>query len=92
MRRCAGGEGNEGNGPVCCIVRYGRIAKFPSLDAAEKRTDVNEDVGRAARVSLTSNYHHLLSVAEQRKHNANATPHNLRHCRAASVGRDCLAV
>ncbi len=43
-------------------------------------------------MSLISGYRHLLSVAEQRKHNADVTPHDLRHCRAASVGRDCLEV
>ncbi len=92
VRRCAGGEGDEGNRPIFCIVGYGRIAKYPSLDAAKKQTDVNEDVGGAARVSLTSDYRHLLSVAKQRKHDTDTTPHDLRHCRATSVGRDCLAV
>ena len=76
----------DGKTPFYCIVGYGKIAELPSLDAAAA------DHIQGAKVTLTSDWQHLVSLGNCDGNDVQAPPHDLRHCRAASIGRDCLMV
>eukprot|EP00970_Alexandrium_tamarense_P018266 scaffold13325_cov287-Alexandrium_tamarense.AAC.10 len=70
-----------------CVVGYGQIAKFPSLPSG---SDVEARSG--AQVKLTSDWQDLLSSTTQQTGNSLKPLFDLRHCRAASIGPDCLVV
>jgi hypothetical protein len=86
-----------------CIVGYGQIAKFPSLpetsfasleqhehvDTDNMQTNQNTD---AAKISLTSDHNELLSFVTKLDKDQPRPLYDLRHCRAASIGSDCIIV
>ena len=90
-----------------CIVGYGQIAEFPSLPETsfasleqqqqeDNATDVNSlhsnPNNTAAKIRLTSDHADLLSFATRLDRDDPKPLYDLRHCRAASVGSDCLVI
>ena len=84
-----------------CLVGYGQIAEFPSLPESsfaslQQHDDncnirINQNIN-AAKISLTSDHNELLSFATKLDKDDPKPLYDLRHCRAASIGPDCLMI
>ncbi|KAL3787579.1 hypothetical protein HJC23_000067 [Cyclotella cryptica] len=86
-----------------CVVGYGQIAEFPSLPESsdlirEEQGDQKDIVNMdrvshgASKISLTSDWDELLSFTTQIDKDDPKPLYDLRHCRAASIGPDCLMI
>jgi len=80
-------EGEESRDLRYCIVGYGQIAEFLTLDSE------SNDVERT-KVTLTSDWQHLSSIIQppQNHQQSNKILHDIRHCRASCIGNDLLMV
>lgn len=98
-------EDNTSQTKHFCIVGYGQIAEFPSLPetssaSLEQQADNDTDMNsintnpniNAAKIRLTSDHADLLSFATQLDKDDPKPLYDLRHCRAASIGSDCLVI
>ena len=84
-----------------CIVGYGQIAEFPSLPESSfaslqqhpdnTNVSVNQNIN-PAKISLTSDHNELLSFTTKLDKDEPKPLYDLRHCRAASIGPDCLVI
>ena len=87
VRRSVGSLESRGSQSVhYCIVGYGKIAEFPSLPENE---DELHNV-QPSKVTLTGDWHHLEGLIHARE--PQAPPYDLRHCRAAAIGHNCIIV
>jgi hypothetical protein len=84
-----------------CIVGYGQIAEFPSLPetsfaSLEQQVDTDNTQTKqnidAAKISLTSDHNELLSFVTKLDKDQPLPLYDLRHCRAASIGSDCIII
>ncbi|KAL7488390.1 hypothetical protein ACHAW6_013974 [Cyclotella cf. meneghiniana] len=86
-----------------CVVGYGRIAEFPSLPESSELYMEQQDQQKnhvrmeglrhgAAKISLTSDWNELLSFTTNVDKDDPKPLYDLRHCRAASIGSDCLMI
>ena len=86
-----------------CVVGYGQIAEFPSLPESSALDMEQQDHQKnhvrmeglrhgAAKISLTSDWNELLSFTTQVDKDDPKPLYDLRHCRAASIGSDCLMI
>jgi len=79
-------EGEESRDLRYCIVGYGQIAEFSTLDSKSN--------GDNAKVTLTSDWQYLSSLIQppQNHQQGNKILHDIRHCRASCIGNDLLMV
>lgn len=87
VRRSVGSLESRGSQSVhYCIVGYGKIAEFPSLPENEDELSNLQP----SKVTLTGDWHHLEGLIQFRE--PQAPPYDLRHCRAAAIGHNCIIV
>ena len=87
VRRSVGSLERRGPQSVhYCIVGYGKIAEFPVLPESEEELSNLPP----SKVTLTGDWHHLEGLIQSRE--PQAPPYDLRHCRAATIGHNCIIV